>query len=283
MLGRYKKIVLLTGFWLCIPFLMVQVIQGENISAFHKKNEVEEYLPFLVAGCCEETLHKEVLCAMAIINRTNYRFMLENHIIDPKQLQELYGCVNKKQYFSNKEFFLKVYEACKETEGMILSYQNKIQYCPYFDSCGGITRDGFTYFQENSYPYLISVPSYRDEECDEYISYHYFETADFLKESIDAEPADGNCLQILEKDKAGYVLWIRVGGAVVGGEKFCELYDLPSACFDVEQEGEQIRIICKGEGHGFGFGKFGANQMAKDGSSYQELLKHYYPELHLHS
>ena len=281
--GRYKKIALLTGLWLCIPFFMIQVMQGVSIAKLHKKNVIEDCLPFIVAACCQESFHKEVLCAMAIISRTNYTYMLEQKQITPKQLKDTYGYVNRKQYLEDKDYYRKIYEACKETEGMVLSYQNESIYCPYFFSCGGVTRDGFTYFQENSFPYLIPVPSYRDEESDGYISYHYFQITDFYdsKEVAGTELEEPECLQILEKDKAGYVLWIKAGGDIMGGEVFCEAYHLPSACFDVEQQGEQIRIICKGNGHGFGFSKFGGNQMAKDGYSYQRILKHYFPELQL--
>ena len=33
----------------------------------------------------------------------------------------------------------------------------------------------------------------------------------------------------------------------------------------------------KGYGHGVGMSQYGANEMAKSGASYREILMHYYP------
>ena len=44
---------------------------------------------------------------------------------------------------------------------------------------------------------------------------------------------------------------------------------------DEEYEGE-IRIMTKGLGHGLGLSMYGAVELAKNGKSYQEILKHYY-------
>ena len=37
----------------------------------------------------------------------------------------------------------------------------------------------------------------------------------------------------------------------------------------------------RGSGHGVGFSQFGGNEMAKNGSSAEEILKKYFPEMEL--
>ena len=39
---------------------------------------------------------------------------------------------------------------------------------------------------------------------------------------------------------------------------------------------KDVEINCKGYGHGVGMSQWGANVMAKQGKTYDEILKHYY-------
>ena len=44
----------------------------------------------------------------------------------------------------------------------------------------------------------------------------------------------------------------------------------------VEDYENKLRMISLGKGHGMGLSQYGANEMAKNGNSYKEILKHYY-------
>ena len=52
---------------------------------------------------------------------------------------------------------------------------------------------------------------------------------------------------------------------------------LPSAFFKVKKAGNIFKIIGGGYGHGIGMSQNGANEMAKKGKNYQEILKMFYP------
>ena len=54
------------------------------------------------------------------------------------------------------------------------------------------------------------------------------------------------------------------------------LLGLRSADFEVSQNGNNIVFTTKGYGHGVGMSQYGANEMAKSGYSYSQILKHYY-------
>ena len=46
--------------------------------------------------------------------------------------------------------------------------------------------------------------------------------------------------------------------------------------YEIIQDKEKITINTKGFGHGVGMSQYGANGMAKEGYTYEEILKHYY-------
>ena len=62
----------------------------------------------------------------------------------------------------------------------------------------------------------------------------------------------------------------------VTGADIREKLDLRSACFDVKFENDAFTFTVYGYGHGVGMSQYGANYMAQQGSSYEEILKHYY-------
>ena len=81
----------------------------------------------------------------------------------------------------------------------------------------------------------------------------------------------------LTKDESGYVISVRLGSQEVSAAKFREEFELRSLSFDIEKDGESFVITCRGYGHGAGMSQYGADYMARQGSSWREILKHYYP------
>mgnify|MGYP000582652412 CR=1 FL=1 len=63
------------------------------------------------------------------------------------------------------------------------------------------------------------------------------------------------------------------------GETFRQGMHLASADFSVQKVGKMVRFLCKGKGHGIGFSQYGGNEMAKKGSSWEEILETYFPEM----
>ena len=61
-----------------------------------------------------------------------------------------------------------------------------------------------------------------------------------------------------------------VGGAVRN------LFGLRSACFQVEYGESGFTFSVTGYGHGVGMSQYGANAMAQAGSTWQEIIAHYY-------
>lgn len=54
------------------------------------------------------------------------------------------------------------------------------------------------------------------------------------------------------------------------------ILQLKSANFNVSTQDERIIFSVQGNGHGVGMSQTGADALAKQGFSYDEILKHYY-------
>ena len=48
---------------------------------------------------------------------------------------------------------------------------------------------------------------------------------------------------------------------------------------EIEYDSEYVYIKTKGYGHGVGMSQYGANEMAKLGYTYENILKHYYKDI----
>lgn len=63
------------------------------------------------------------------------------------------------------------------------------------------------------------------------------------------------------------------------GEEFRNCLNLNSSCFYLKEVENKIRIVTKGLGHGLGLSQYGANELAKEGKTYQEILQYYYKDV----
>ena len=69
---------------------------------------------------------------------------------------------------------------------------------------------------------------------------------------------------------------ITIGGVPVSGPSVRSIFGLRSASFTVEAGDGKITFYVTGYGHGVGMSQYGANAMAEAGSTWREILAHYY-------
>ena len=60
-----------------------------------------------------------------------------------------------------------------------------------------------------------------------------------------------------------------------------EAMGLRSPCFTVKHENGSFVFSVTGYGHGAGMSQYGADYMARQGSSWQEIIKHYYKDVEI--
>ena len=70
---------------------------------------------------------------------------------------------------------------------------------------------------------------------------------------------------------------MEIEGQSFTGVQLRRLLGLRSTDFQIEAEDGRIKIITRGYGHRVGMSQYGANVMAEQGSTWQQILQHYYP------
>ena len=88
-------------------------------------------------------------------------------------------------------------------------------------------------------------------------------------------------IKIISRYKTNRVKYIKVNNKKYKGTEFRMLLGLRSTDFDIEIEKDNILITTRGYGHGVGMSQNGANEMAKLGYKYDEILKYYYQKVEI--
>ena len=80
------------------------------------------------------------------------------------------------------------------------------------------------------------------------------------------------------RSASGYVTQIQVGGLTLHGKDIRRIFDLRSSCFTLTQEEGTFTFQVKGYGHGVGLSQYGADYLARQGSTFDQILLHYYTD-----
>ncbi|SFP61508.1 stage II sporulation protein D [Oscillibacter sp. PC13] len=176
----------------------------------------------------------------------------------------------------------KIESAVRDTDGMTILYGGIPILAVFHSSSAGQTRASGSVWL-NDLPYLQSVTSPEaGDAIPNYYSRAEFTAAEFREKFLAAHPEAnlsgeiGGWLKNAVMDSAGSVETLSVGGITVKGTELRTILGLRSACFEWEVQNGNLVFFVTGYGHGVGMSQYGANQMAKDGADYQEILTHYY-------
>lgn len=179
---------------------------------------------------------------------------------------------NKKSKFSPEQMD-KFRQAVKDTKGEVITYQGEIIDTPVFFAYGhkltNTPEDVWKNSDNKKYPYLQSVPTIEEIEPQK-ITYN---VNDFLR-LIDAKSLED--IEFKKINANGYVKEIIIGDKTYNGNQLREKLKIKSGNFTIENKNDIIEITCYGYGHGVGMSQYGANELAKKGYEYKDILKHYY-------
>lgn len=243
-----------------------------------EKYELEEYIIGVVGAEMPASFNKEALKAQSVVARTYALKSIKNNkqltsdnstqnFKDNNELKKMWGS-------SYNTYYNKIKSAVLETKGLYLSYNNDYVDAVYHSTSNGNTEDA-VYVWGNSVPYLKSVSSDYDNTNKNYnstITLTYNEISNKLKNSIDSNTK----FNIISRTSGNRVKEIEINGTTYSGVEFRKLLNLRSADFSIENNGANVVISTNGYGHGVGMSQYGANGMANNGSSYRDILLHYY-------
>lgn len=161
-------------------------------------------------------------------------------------------------------------QAVGETEGEILTYDNKIITTPVFFAYAHNTTNSADDVWSGGKPYLKSVdtPEKVEPQVIEY-------TQEEFCKRLDIENLQQ--FNIINKNFSGYNKEVQVGNKIENGNQLRGDLGLKSGNFDIYLlDNGNIKVVCYGYGHGVGMSQYGANELAKQGYDYKDILKHYY-------
>ena len=177
------------------------------------------------------------------------------------------------------EYLAKIEEAVSATRGEEIFYQGEEIQVFYHSSAGGMTEDCANVYPE-SLPYLVSVSSPGEESYSNYYGRVTMSYGDFVSEMEAYSPgirlsgSAGDIGKITRYD-TGRVKSIEIGDETFTGREVRQIFGLNSTNFTIKATNE-ITFSTIGFGHGVGMSQTGANEMAKNGADYIEILEHYF-------
>lgn len=193
----------------------------------------------------------------------------------------------KERWGENYETYSKrLHEAVDPVLGQVLKQDGKCIKAYFHAMSSGNTEDVINVFGGN-HNFLRSVPSPEDKNVPNYLTRKEFSIEEFKNLVKSKWPeavfsANKNeLITITKRSSSDMVLEAKIGSVTATGIDLRWLFLLRSANFDVNILDDKIEFVVRGYGHGVGMSQWGANGMAKNGATYQEILARYYPNTEL--
>ena len=270
---------------------------------------VESYLCKVVPSEMPTSYQKEALKAQAVCAR-NYAYRQMEDYAYPEYQAHVNDSTDYQVYNNSAQQEAST-EAVRETAGEILKYNGNIVTTYYYStSCGKTTTMkawGTSENEGNGYLRSVEVKD-KDGDYEKALPWYRWE-ADIDQDTLCGLLAENEkknigtvrSLQVTKTGPGGVALQIKAEGdkgsitvntenkirKALGGNGYdIKKQDgttvksgtlLPSAFFTVEKSDNVFKIKGGGYGHGIGMSQNGANEMAKKGKNYQEILQMFYP------
>ncbi len=189
----------------------------------------------------------------------------------------------KHYYGDNYDMFTeKIEKAVSAVKGQYLTYEDEPIIAAFHPLSSGKTESAENVWG-NDIPYLVSVESKYDTSAPRYEQQYEFTSAELkrtLEKFFDGIKLPGEAPEKWfgesKTSDAETVLSIKVGDKTLTGQELRAALGLSSAAFTQEYRDGDFIFTAKGCGHGVGMSQFGANELAKSGKNYDEILKYYY-------
>ena len=249
---------------------------------------LEAYLTRVLAAESGGFENAEAQKAMAVVARTYALRFLGQHAKDGFDFCDTTHC----QVFGWKSPPASVRSAVDTTKGETLRYEGKLAETYYHQNCGGTTAAAAEVWPDVSQPYLTT---HSDRFCvargallwETTLRVEEIDRA--LRSNGIATPAGWRRLLIVRRTASGRAQRLQFE-AGDGGSAFLSATTLRfavnralgwdkirSSFFDTRSQSDGIVFSGRGAGHGVGLCQAGAEEMAREGMTYRDILGFYYP------
>ena len=272
----------------------------QTVRLLHSKtNKVEElkldeYLYGVVSAEMPASFEEEALKAQAVVARTYTLYKIINNSTKHKDADICDDSTCCQAWISKEdrlakwdedkknEYWNKIVKAVNETQGKIVTYNSEPINAFFHSNSGGATEAPINVWGGSGYPYLQSVSTDGEDAYSQYSSTvtvtqtQFKEIIEEVHSDFKIDFNDKDCIEIKEYTEGNRVKTIKVGNLSLSGVEIRTLFGLRSANFKITMEGKNITFEVTGYGHGVGMSQTGADSLAKQGKSYEEIIHHYY-------
>lgn len=240
---------------------------------------LEDYVVGVVSCEVPASFNDEALKAMSVAARTFALYKLNNnndYVMKSGTSDQCFIDINKmkdKWGKSFEKYYNKIRSNVLSTKNEYLTYDGNIIISFYFAISNGYTENCENVFSQNL-KYLKSVKSDWDKKYNYKENKVKFKISDFFSK---LGISDKSIKSIkFDKNYTNRVNYVYINNKKIKGTKFRTLLSLRSTDFEITYDDVYVYIKTKGYGHGVGMSQYGANEMAKMGYNYNDILKYYY-------
>ena len=276
---KIKKICAVFVIIVLLPYIVTIFMNGKSIETNQdgkngyikvetksgtKEVPLKEYCIGTLAKEISVDFEEESLKAQAVIVRTTIYKKIEEEGEKAVMKERFFTKSDMKNQWGRSAFqknYKKMKQAWEETDGQVVMYNGQLAMVPFHQLSNGKTRVGKEVLGSDAYPYLQMKECPKDVEADGQMESRLIKVSGAT---------------VASQDSAGYVTGVKVGEETVTGETFRDTYGLLSSCFELQDFEGKTRVTTKGVGHGLGMSQNTANEMAKEGKKYNEILQYFY-------
>ena len=260
MFRKLKKFFAVLTILILFPYIITVFANGKSVNSDKETDKkdalLKEHCIGVLAKEVSADYEEEMLKVQALLVRTTIYKEVEEQGEEILN-QEGFGDVSD----IDKSWYKKLEKIWDETEEQVIMYEDKLALVPFHQVSNGKTRIGSEVLGRDDYPYLQMKECPKDVEALNQMESKFIEVTG---------------VKVGSYDSAGYVLSVTLGDEQINGESFRDTYGLASSCFEIQSFENNTRVVTKGVGHGLGLSQYTANEMAKEGKSYKEILQFFF-------
>ncbi len=248
-----------------------------------EKNEevtltMRDYLFGVLAAEITPLYADEAIKAQAVASHTYALYQTKNNVTLTDDFTHHQAYISKEEAtekWGDKYdiYAKKITSLIDEVIDKTITYDGEIILPAFFALCSGKTENSEDIWGGKT-PYLVSVDSEGDLLNADLTQEEAFTKEDFVKfTGITFEDAP---VISIDTTASGAVKKMTVNEKSFTGNEIQSAFSLKSNNFTLKYDGEKFLFTVTGNGHGVGMSQYGADFMARQGATYEEILKHYY-------
>ena len=249
---------------------------------------IEQYVQHVLMAESSVFQNPEALKAIAVAARSYANKFVGQHSREGFDFCDTTHC----QAFYWRSITQTIRAAAEATRGEYVSYQGKAAATFYHQNCGGTTAAGSETWAQVSEPYLTVQA---DPFCVTSGGLHWETTLTHgqidkaLRASRLQPPQNWQALEISSRNSSGRVRTVNLSGGKPASFSLAASSlrfavnrafgwnHIRSDLYELRNSGGKILFSGRGAGHGVGLCQAGAEEMAREGKTYKEILSFYYP------